>query len=219
MTPAGQLLIDDVNAGKYSAVAATANGATAAVAYYDASGTGNVRLKYSNNPGDVTPNWTSLGVIDSGNGGENVDMKIGSDDSIHIAYYDNNRGDLRYIYLPKATATPTWVIGGVQKYIVDSYFDVGAQLTLELDGSNKPVIAYKGVNRSGKVARLIGSPSNGSDSNDQFTGTWEISILPTQINNSDSNRFCIGVDTNNLPVTGYTNGGLESIRKLSNLTD
>ena len=205
-------------AGPYAAVAATANGSTAVVAYYDAAGTGNVRLKYNNSPTNPGT-WVNLGAIDIGNGGENIDLKIDTNNAIHIAYYDNNRGDLRYIYIPRATVTPTWIPGDVQKYIVDSYFDVGGQLTLELDSSNRPVIAYKGVNRSGKVARLIGAPANGADASDQFTGAWDIAITPTQINNADSNRFCIGVDSSNLPVLGYTNGGLESIRLLADLTD
>ena len=112
-----------------------------------------------------------------------------------------------------------WDAGEVQKYKVDSYFDVGERLTIQVDSNNKPVIAYKGVNRSGKVAWLTGAFSDGSDSSDQFTGSWEIMILPTQITNTDSNRFCIGVDTNNLPVVGYTNGGIEYIRLLPDLTD
>jgi len=205
----------------FAAVAATSDGSTAVVAYYDSSGTGNVRMKYNNTPADST-NWTDLGIIDSGHGGENIDVKIDSADAVHIAYYDNNQGDLRYIYIPVASGTPTWSASDVETYVVDSYFDVGEKLTLEVmevNGSNFPVIAYKGVNRSGKVAWLSGSRSDGSDSNDQFTGSWEIAILPTQIVNTDSNKFCIGVDTNDLPLVGYTNGGLEYIRMLPDLTD
>ena len=214
----GQYLIDDTNTGNYTAVAATADGSTAVVAYYDAAGTGNVRLKYKKNPA-TSGTWTDLGLIDSGHGGENIDMAIDSNNNLHIAYYDNNRGDLRYIYLPKSTSTPTWIAGDVQSYIVDSYFDVGENLTLQLDSSNTPYIAYKGVSRSGKVAWLTGVPGDGADSNEQFTGDWEIMIVPTSITNTDSNKFCVGLDTNDLPVVGYTNGGIEYIRLLSELAD
>jgi len=217
-TPSGEHVIDSVNTGEYAAVAATANGSTAVVAYYDATGTGNVRLKYNNTPTN-SGTWADLGIIDAGYGGENIDMVIDSTDNIHIAYYDNNNGDLRYIYLPKSTATPTWIAADVQSVIVDSYFDVGEKLTLEIDSNDKPYIAYKGVNRSGKVAWLTGSLAAGSDSSNQFTGAWEIFIVPTQITNTDSNKFCIGVDTNNLPVMGYTNGGIEYIRLLADLLD
>ena len=217
-SPLGEHVIDSVNTGDFSAVAATPDGSTVAIAYYDAAGTGNVRLKYNNDPTN-SGTWIDVGIIDSGHGGENIDIQIDSNNNIHIAYYDNNKGDLRYIYLPKATADPTWVVGDVEKYIVDNYFDVGEKLTLELDGTNHPFIAYKGVNRSGKVAWLTGAPADGADSSEQFTGAWEIMILPTQITNSDSNKFCVGVDTNGLPVAGYTNGGIEYIRLLSDLID
>ena len=217
-TPPGQQLIDDVNTGEYAAVAATAYGSTAVVAYYDESGAGKVRLKYNNTPSNDS-SWVDLGVIDSGHGGEYIDVKIDSTNAIHIAYYDNNQGDLRYIYIPKASSTPTWNSADVETYVVDSYLGVGEKLTLELDSSNTPYIAYKGVNRSGKVAWLTGSLSDGADSSNQFTGSWEVMILPTLIANSDSNKFNIGIDTHGLPLVGYTNGGLEYCRMLSDLTD
>lgn len=216
-TPDGQQLIDDTNTSKFTAVAATEDGSTAVIAYYDETGTGKVRLKYNNTP-KVELGWVDLGVIDSGTGGEYIDMKIDSNDHIHIAYYDNNNGDLRYIYIP-VTSFSSGSIGTPQKYNVDGYFDVGEKLTLELDSSNTPYIAYKGVNRSGKVAWLNGVLSDGANSSNQFTGSWEVMIVPTEINNSDSNKFSIGIDTNDLPVLGYTNGGLEYIRLLDDLTN
>lgn len=216
-SPAGEHIIDSVHTGNFTAVAATADGSTVAIAYYDNAGTGYVRLKYNNTPTDDST-WNDMGVIDSGHGGEYIDMVLDSSDNIHIAYYDNNRGDLRYIYIP-VNDFSTGDFGTIQNVIVDSYFDVGERLSIKLDSNDKPVIAYKGVNRSGKVAWLTGTLSDGTDSNDQFTGSWEIMILPTQITNSDSNRFCIGVDTNDLPVVGYTNSGIEYIRLLSDLTD
>ncbi len=217
-SPPGEQVIDSVHTGEYSAVAATADGFTTVVAYYDAGGTGNVRLKYNNTPTNPGT-WTDVGIIDSGHGGEDIDMVIDANNAVHLAYYDNNKGDLRYIYIPAHTATPTWDAGDVQKYKVDSYFDVGERLTIQVNNSNKPIIGYKGVNRSGKVAWLTGDPADGADSSDQFTGSWEIMIVPTQITNTDSNRFCIGIDTNDLPVMGYTNSGIEYIRLLPDLTD
>ena len=216
-TPVGQHLIDDTNTSNYSAVAATSDGSTAVVAYYDAAGTGIVRLKYNNTP-LIEAGWVDFGIIDTGHGGENIDMAIDSNDDIHIAFYDNNNGDLRYIYIP-VTDFSTGIFGAVQSVIVDSYFDVGEKLTLELNSADIPYIAYKGVNRSGKVAWLDGALADGADSSDQFTGAWEIMIVPTQITSSDSNKFCVGVDTDDLPVVGYTNDGIEYIRLLENLLD
>ncbi|MDC7218864.1 MAG: Ig-like domain-containing protein [Spirochaetales bacterium] len=219
-TPDGRHEVETVNTGEFTAVAATDDASTAVLAWYDASGTGKIRLKYNNDPDDDS-SWETIDTDDliaSGTGGEYVDMQIDSSDNIHLAYYDNNNGDLHYIYIP-VTSFSTGSFGTIEDVIVDSYFDVGERLTLELDSNDLPVIGYKGVNRSGKMARLVGSPGDAGVVDDEYTGNWEISILPTTITNSDSNRFCIGVDSNDLPVVGYTNDGIEYIRLLDDLAD
>ena len=219
-SPVGSHLIDDVNTGDFTAVAGTVDGGVAVIVYYDAAGTGNLRLKYNTTP-DNPATWLAIGgneLIDSGRGGEYVDMAIDSGDNIHIAYYDNNNGDLRYIYIP-VTNFGTGSFGTIAKARVDSYFDVGEKLTLRVDGNDVPYISYKGINRTGKVAWLVGALGDGANSSDEFTGAWEIQILPTLIDDSDSNRFSVGLDGNDLPVVGYTNGGLEYVRLLAELLD
>jgi len=44
-----------------------------------------------------------------------------------------------------------------------------------------------------------------------------IQVVPTRIIDNDTNRFCMGVDTNSHPVVGYTNDGIEYIRRLADL--
>ncbi|MBT3274651.1 MAG: hypothetical protein HN368_15950, partial [Spirochaetales bacterium] len=223
--PAGVHTIETVNTGEFSAVASTADASAALVVWQDASGTGNLRLKYNYSvavPRSFAPGgWLTMGgseIIASNLGGEYVDMAIDGSDNIHIAYYDNNNGDLRYIYIP-VTDFSTGSFGTVTDVRVDSYFDVGEKLHIEVSGAGVPYIAYKGINRTGRVAWLAGSLGDGTNASDEFTGTWEIQTLPTEIDSSDSNRFSIGIDTNDLPVAGYTNGGLEYIRLLPELAD
>ncbi len=219
-TPAGRQELVTENTGEFTAVDGTADGSTAVVAWYDAAGTGRIRLMYNIDP-DNGDTWETIGadsLIDSGHGGEYLDLRIDSGNNIHLAYYDNNNGDLRYIYIP-VNDFASGSFGEIQKMVVDSYLDVGDRLTLELNGGDKPFIAYKGVNRSGKAAWMTGSVGPGVNGDDEYTGLWEVSILPAKISNTDSNRFCVGVDTHGLPVVGYTNGGIEYIRMLGDLAD
>ncbi|OHD78952.1 MAG: hypothetical protein A2355_08930 [Spirochaetes bacterium RIFOXYB1_FULL_32_8] len=220
-TPPGQQIIESTYTGNFSAVASTTDGNTAMIVYYDASGTGGLRFKYNTTPvnsGTWVSHKNSSGtdtVLDSGYGGEFVDMAVDSQNHIHIAYYDNNNGDLRYIYMPAYDSNSSQV----EKYLVDSYFDVGDKITVTVNTSDVPYIAYKGINRSGKIAWLNGSRGHGTDSSGKFTGTWECQTLPTIINDSDSNRFNIGIGTDGMPVSGYTNGGIEYIRLLPELSN
>lgn len=217
-SPDGEKVVAQGSSGPYSAVAADSSGSTAFVAYYDGSGTGKVCLKWLNLD-KSTADWESLPagpVIDSGHGGEYIDMKLDGKDNIHIAYYDNNNGDLRYIYIPAAH----WKGRSVQRlpsYLVDSYMDVGERLSLELDSEGKPLISYKGINRSAKLARLVAPEAGNGVESDRFNGTWEVMILPRTIQPSDSNRYCVGIDGKGLPIVGYTNGGIEYLRLLEEL--
>ena len=42
-------------------------------------------------------------------------------------------------------------------------------------------------------------------------------MVPARVVDNDTNRFNIGVDTSSLPVVGYTNDGIEYIRRLADL--
>jgi hypothetical protein len=80
-----------------------------------------------------------------------------------------------------------------------------------------PYITYKGMGNTAKAAWLVGAPGAGVDSNEKFTGTWEVQVLPARIVDNDTNRFCMGIDSSTLPVVGYTNDGIEYVRRLADL--
>jgi hypothetical protein len=198
--------------GDHTAVAATSGG-TALLVYYDESGTGSLEYRYNETPAD-SGTWSAAKVLDTACGAQYMDVQVDSAGRVHIAYYDSYDGNVSYIrmnsYIPPATIT---VI------TVDSYLIVGDKLSLALDAANTPYIAYKGIGNSARTAWLTaGSPLDGVDSADKFNGSWEVQTLPVQMEDSDSNRFGVGVrSSDGLPVTGYTEDGLKYQRLLDDL--
>jgi hypothetical protein len=75
------------------------------------------------------------------------------------------------------------------------------------------------MGNTAKVAWLVGARGDGADGNGKFNATWEVQVLPARIVDNDTNRFCMGVDTSTppLPVVGYTNDGIEFVRRLADL--
>lgn len=136
-------------------------------------------------------------VIDT-EGGQYVKMAIDSDGGLHLAYYNNNAGDLKYAYLQNYNAEPEIVI-------VDSYLAVGSKCSIDVakhNGNQVPYIGYQmnaltGTPASAKYAYRVqyetGEPvPAGTTSNDQFTGAWEITNVPTNRTPID-NKINIGV--------------------------
>jgi hypothetical protein len=144
-------------------------------------------------------------------GGDFVDMVVDSSNHVHIAYHDSYSGDLMYVYFDTYNGTPSG------PYVVDSYLTVGNKASVEVSAANTPFITYKGMGNTAKAAWLVGSLGDGVDSNEKFDGTWEVQVVPTRIIDNDTNHFCMGVDSNALPVVGYTNDGIEYIRRLADL--
>ena len=132
-------------------------------------------------------------------------------DHIHIAYHDSYSGDLMYVYLSAYNAAPEG------PYVVDSYLTVGNKAGIGVSAAGVPYITYKGMGNTAKAAWLVGARGDGVDGSGKFNGTWEVQVLPTRIVDNDTNRFCMGVDTNTLPVVGYTNDGIEFVRRLADL--
>jgi len=197
-------------AGPWTAVAATSGG-TALVVWYD---TATNALKYAYN---TTPSVSGAGsfigttTLDTFCGGDFVDMVVDSGSHVHIAYHDSYSGDLKYIYIDTYSAAPS------APYVVDSYLTVGNKASITVSAGNTPYITYKGMGNTAKAAWLVGARGDGVDANDKFNGTWEVQVVPARVVDNDTNRFNIGVDTSSLPVVGYTNDGIEYIRRLADL--
>lgn len=113
-------------------------------------------------------------------GGEHCQLTIDSDGGIHIAAYDNTRADLKYAYLQNYyDDTP-------ETATVDSYGIVGTNITIDVAknaaGDVIPHIGYYMIStQRPKLAVLADTTSRAPDGvvNDQYTGAWEISIVPT----------------------------------------
>ena len=132
--------------------------------------------------------------IDSGAGQYNR-IKVDAAGHVHIAYYSNSGGDLKYAYLSSYNA------GSATTIVVDSYEIVGTDINLDVayNGTNyipyvsyyipsatKTKVAYP-VTFSGGVAQA------GVDSNDLYTGNWEISVVPTKHTPKDDTTM-VGVN-------------------------
>jgi hypothetical protein len=219
-TNVGQYFAAGTGAGLHTAVAGVSTGALTARAilvYYTAN---NLYYMFATNDGNTA--WSAPLVLDSNVGAEYVSMVVDTDNHVHIAYQDSFAGNVKYVYIPTYTDPSTR-----KTVIVDSYLTVGSKLTLAVPkGLNTPYLSYKGLGNTAKIAWYNSTPavatlSDGVNSSDRFTGTWEVQILPTVIVDSDSNRFNVGIGTDGKPVVGYANNkaGLQGIEYLTGLPE
>lgn len=197
-------------AGQYVAVGSLSDG-TAVMAWYD-SGSGRLALSYNESPrtaqttlagGTATWQNNSYYVSDANiRAGTYVSMAVDNKNGIHLAYYSATGGDLYYSYIsaPK-TKTVTKTV------IVDSYGSVGTYPMIDVakdseNGNFIPYISFRCESNSDTTASVkIAYPVNwdeaenvlnGVDSDDRYTGNWEVSVVPTD----------------NTPLTDYTNIGM-----------
>jgi len=209
-SPAGAYTVDASGAGPWTAVAGT-SGNVAVVVWYD---TDTNALKFAYNAAaNVSGAGAFVGTqtLDTYCGGDFVDMVVDANDHIHIAYHDSFTGDLKYVYLND------YDDDFEGPYLVDSYLTVGNKASLAVSAAGVPSITYKGMGTTAKAAWLVGARGDGANASGKFNGAWEVQVLPAKIVDNDTNRFCMGVDTNALPVVGYTNDGIEYIRRLADL--
>ena len=197
-------------AGQYVAVGSLKDG-TAVMAWYD-SVYGRLALSYNESPRDAqttlaagTAAWqdNSYYVSDANiRAGTYVSMAVDNANGIHLAYYSATGGDLYYSYIaaPK-TKTVTKTV------MVDSYGSVGTYTMIDVakdseNGNFIPYISFRCESNSDTTASVkiaypvnwdkIGNVLNGVDSDDRYTGDWEVSVVPTD----------------NTPLTDYTNIGM-----------
>lgn len=196
-------------AGQYVAVGSLSDG-TAVMAWYD-SGSGRLALSYNESPrtaqttlADGTATWQKNSYYVSNENiraGTYVSMAVDNKNGIHLAYYSATGGDLYYSYIsdPK-TKTVTKTV------IVDSYGSVGTYPMIDVakdseNGNFIPYISFRCESNSDTTASVkiaypvnweAGNVLNGVDSDDRYTGNWEVSVVPTD----------------NTPLTDYTNIGM-----------
>lgn len=186
-----------ISAGQYVAVGALSDG-TAVLAWYDEL---NGRLAFSYNS-NINSGYSTLDagttewqnnawyVTDSSiRAGWYVSMAVDSANGVHLAYYSPSGADLYYSYIknPKSDKIATRTV------MVDSYQQVGTYCTIDVGRKNSnspwiPYISYKcesnnGTSASAKVAYPvkfdeINNVLAGVNDRDQFTGNWEVSIIP-----------------------------------------
>lgn len=207
-----------VYAGKYVSIAAIEGGGTSddAVVAVWWDGTNNQLLySYNKTPKSITAGmftqadtkWsTPVTVFDAGIG-EYCKVVTDAAGGVHIAAYDGSNGDVWYAYLDDFD-TPS----NMKTCLVDSYGIIGTRLNIDvaLNSSNKPIpyISYYSSSRP-KIARWSDSVSLTSSSltngatDDQFTGSWEVSYVPTSSKFSDSN-IGVGVWKDENGVLNYS---------------
>ncbi|MBR6355114.1 MAG: hypothetical protein IKS01_04965, partial [Paludibacteraceae bacterium] len=185
-----------VYAGKYVSIAAIENGGTSddaiVAVWWDAE---NSQLLYSYN---LTPKSIKVGqysqadtkwstpVAIFGEGiGEYCKVAVDKNEGVHIAAYDGLNGDLWYAYVSDFKKP-----SGARTCIVDSYGIIGTELNIDvaLDASENPVpyiSYYAGSCARPKIAHWAKAESIATASliesadEEVFTGTWEVSLVPT----------------------------------------
>ncbi len=165
--------------------------------WYDGT---NCRYAYNDNPTSGLDNGTAGGW--KGNkvifteGGEHCTIKVDPNGGVHIAAYVD--GGLKYAYLENYAASEQYS-ESTDSVLVDSFTITGERINLDAglvdykkaDGTTVQVVVpyigyFNGTSRLPTVAKLV-IPENGvmdytargTDSDDIFTGNWEISVVPS----------------------------------------
>ncbi len=147
--------------------------------------------------------------------GEYCQIAVDKVGGVHIAAYDSNEADVWYAYLPAYDSAVKKVCK------VDSYDSTGVYLTLDaaLDANGYPapqIGFYSMASARPKFARwnadkgsLAAAASiDGTDSNDSYTGNWEVSNIPTASNVRKSNTASKVKQNINVGVWKGANGKL-----------
>ena len=148
---------------------------------------------YNDNPTSGKDNGTAGGWKGQkkifSEGGEYCSVKIAPDNSIHIAA--NVDGNLRYAYLASPEAAYNEATDSV---FVDSYTITGDQINIDVGrkqiGTGHYVVPYisyyMSTSRLPAIAHLVIPESKimnykaqGTDDSDNFTGSWEVSLVPS----------------------------------------
>ena len=199
----------------------------AVVAWYDATAK-NLVYSYNEDPDEANATTASTtwqanarAIDEDPTSGWYVDLTVDEKGGVHIAYYNNRKSELRYIYLSSYNdASP-------KKVTVDSYQSVGTQVMVstrkETISGNERIVPYISYYQAAfynspnsvRVAwrtDFSGDVKNGAE-NDLFTGAWEAMTIPVQDGTVPQDAtICNGVPTSgnwaNTVVLGFmTNDG------------
>ena len=177
---------------------------------------GSIVVTETGAPG-VPGTWQGNAVKIADFAGTHVDMVVDEGDNVHLAYYDVRNGGLHYAYIPALnantiTARPDTNSSRIQKARVDTYLSAGTKLMLNVrregnlfNGRPKyvPYISYfhasfAETKNSIRVAwrrDFSRSDFNGTDSNDRYTGAWEVMTIPVETVPLADEFICHGVPT------------------------
>lgn len=150
--------------------------------------------------------WTTKKIFSGG--GEYCTIKVDSSEGIHIAA--NVDGALKYAYLSSYSESSSYDEAS-QAIKIDSCAITGEQINIDvgiknghqiphisyyMSASKKPCIAYI---TEKAFASGMNYKAAGTDSNDCFTGNWEVSVIPTQtqLSGGHSDKINVGLWKNN----------------------
>ncbi|OJF76449.1 MAG: hypothetical protein BKP49_07060 [Treponema sp. CETP13] len=208
------------SASKYFAMV-VASDSTVIIVYYDQSA-GKLKLAYSTSPVDgsaptTNQGWTTSSLLNFPDYvGQYVSMTIDSSDNLHIAAYDANDGDLRYMRVEdyKTATAPSF------DCTVDQAGSVGNWTQIKLNSSDIPYIAYYNSTETGShdaiklaYANSATVTEGGVDDNDYTTGAWEYMTVPSitaaQGGSDKFKQVNLGFDSKGKPVVGYLGTNIE----------
>lgn len=212
-------------AGEYLSLGVTSDNVVVIV-WYDGTA---LKLSYNDNPlptkedgtldlptGTSRGNWSNAETISSG-ASKYCQLVVDGADNIHVAAYDNANGDLKYIYIPKATSgkhVPN--VNDKKECIVDSYLSVGQELTIDVAGETVtegettktyyiPHIGYFGTTPKKPRYAYLAEPATfftatnknerSGTIDDMYTGIWECGVVPSDstITIDEKRRINVGV--------------------------
>jgi large repetitive protein len=185
---------------EYTATGFSSDG-TPLVAWYDSS---NERLMfaYATMSGTNISGWNSA-QIDSKKG-TYVDMAVDGGGNVHLAYYSNS-GGLWYTYIPSGSVkTNSRTVTPVR---VDTYLSAGTRLMINVRQETSPTTRYvpyityahasfPGTKQSVRIAWLTSAAantSNGTETDNTFTGNWEVMTVPINRIPNNTDYICNGV--------------------------
>ena len=168
---------------------------TVVMVWYDST---NSSLMYAYNTKPVTgttgvnsTNWSTATTLLE-DAGEYCQVAVDAAGGIHIAAYDGTNADLKYVYIDEYKKAAE-----AKSCTVDSYAIVGQNITIDVAKVGDyyvPFIGYYALsNNRPKYAKLASSTiSDGVGSADDYTGVWEVSVIPTT-SKTFQDRVNIGV--------------------------